>query len=122
MTITNQYQPRKRARPRAIVIGVIIGVPCTALLVAAAMNSDDEDFNPAKAVCVDYGTAVTDYKDGLMTDAEFRADLRGIVDDARYTDAEQYSRDAMAAVTGGTTAEMTATLSAFMNYCNSTFA
>ena len=88
----------------------------------AACSSSSSDFNPARDVCVDYGQAVTDYKDGLMTDAEFRADLGGIVEDARLTDVEQYARDSMAAVTSGTTAEMTAALSAFMNYCNAQFA
>ena len=58
--------------------------------------------DPAGPACADFIIAVSDAQDGILTDAEFRAEMQTVLETAEGTRVEPLVRDVLAALTSGT--------------------
>ena len=84
-------------------VGVIAVAAVT--ISGSTRSSTSAPRDPGRA-CADFIIAVADAQDGILTDAEFRAEMQAVADAARGTSVEQRARDVLAAVTSGTSDEL----------------
>lgn len=73
--------------------------------------------NPAGPACADFIIAVSDAQDGILTDAEFRAEMQNVVRQAEGTSVERLARDVLAAITSGTSTELRQSIERMADPC-----
>lgn len=120
-------KPELDKRAAVKTLGVVVAV-FFALWLVASVNTDDSppsrpsasdaDDRHSRLACTHFRNIVTDAE--LMTEAEIRAKMREVHDDASIATpaVRSASRDALAAITSGTTAEFEAAITRLSAACS----
>lgn len=108
-------------------LGIILVVLFGLILATSGGGKSDQPANTAKdkdaaatLACQHFSNVLGDVRDGVLTDSEFRAKMQEVNDDAKVSEDAQVrnsARDLLAAVTSGTTDEVTASTNSLAETC-----